>query len=67
MSEIYPLYSNAQELNPTREIVLGLQYHTPPMGLAKAIICIVIFAAAKRWIGIYYMLDQSACGGGVHG
>ena len=28
---------------------------------------IELAAAAKRWIGIYYALDQSACGGGVDG
>ena len=27
---------------------------------------IELAAAAKRWIGIYYALDQSACGGGVY-
>jgi hypothetical protein len=26
LSEMYPIYRNAQELNPTREIVLGLQH-----------------------------------------
>ena len=25
---------------------------------------IELAAAAKRWVGIYYALDQSACGGG---